>query len=367
MTNILVTGANGFIGQALCKKLIAENWQVRGTVRSTSYNPELLRGFDVFRTESVGPNTDWSEALLGADCVVHLSARVHMMAIDTHDPLTKFREINVAGTERLARQSALANVRRFIYMSSVKVNGESTDTGRQKLAQPLGANAQFDQKRNFGKPSFIREVRDQEDKFKGAYFEKDIPEPQDPYGISKWEAEQVLQDIAEATGLEVVVLRPPLVYGPWVKANFLRLLKVVDQGIPLPFASVNNRRSLIYLGNLVDAILACIKSPRASGQTYLVSDGEDVSTPELIRRISSAFGKPARLFPFPPVMLKMAGIITGKSVAMDRLLCSLAVDCSKIRRELDWEPPFTMEQGLRETAVWYNKQRSEARGRCHKT
>jgi len=232
------------------------------------------------------------------------------------DPFPVFRQVNVAGSERLAQTASASGVKRFVYLSTVKVNGEGK-------AAP--------------------------------YTEKDDPEPIDPYGISKWEAEQILYEISDQTGMEMVVLRPPLVYGPWVKANFLHLLKILDRGIPLPLASINNRRSLIFLGNLLSAIVACINHPKAAGQTFLVSDGEDVSTPDLIRHINSALGSPARLFPFPPVMLKMAGIITGKSVAMDKLLCSLTIDCSKIRRELDWQAPFSMEQGLRETVKWYLK------------
>jgi len=191
------------------------------------------------------------------------------------------------------------------------------------------------------------------------YTEKDIPASLDPYGISKWEAEQVLQEIAHETGMEVVVLRSPLVYGPGVKANFLRLIKWVYRGIPLPLSLVKNRRSLIYLGNLVDAIVTCITHPGASGQTYLVSDGEDVSTPKLIRRIATALGKPVRLCPFPTVLLKTAGRITGKSAAVERLVGSLTVDTAKIRNELNWKPPYTMVQGLFETAKWYKKRGRE--------
>ena len=248
--------------------------------------------------------------------------------------------MNVKGTERLAREAASANVRRFVYMSSVKVNGERTE-GKSR-----------------GQRS---EVRDQGSVSKQFFSEEDVPEPQDPYAVSKWEAEKVLNKISEETGMEIVILRSPLVYGPRVKANFLRLLKVVDRGMPLPLANINNRRSLIYLENLVDAIVACIKNPKAAGQTYLVSDGDDVSTPELIRRMGYALGRPVRLFPFPPILLKMAGIITGKSVAIDRLLRSLTIDCSKIRRELDWQAPFSMDQGLRETAMWYLKRRNISR------
>lgn len=314
--NVLVTGANGFIGYELCNKLLSDNFRVKGIVRSKNYNDRFLTGIDISQLESVGPKTDWSKAIIEIDCVVHLASRVHVMPNDTHDPFSSFQEINVAGTEHLAKEAALSNVRRFIYISSVKVNGE----GKSR-----------------------------------PYNEEDIPTPQDDYGVSKWEAEKVLNQISKETGMEIVILRSPLVYGPRVKANFLRLLEIAERGIPLPLACVKNQRSLIYLGNLVDAIVTFMKHPKAAEQTYFVSDGEDVSTPELIRRISSALERPTRLFPFPPILLKMAGIMTGKSVAIDRLLRSLSIDCSKIRRELDWQAPFSMEQGLKETAEWYRK------------
>ena len=317
---VLVTGSNGFIGHALIKKMLSENWLVKGTVRSKSYYIEPLTGLDLLPIESVGPNTDWSEPLIGVDCVVHLAARVHIVVNDTHDPLTLFREVNVAGTERLALEAASANVRRFIFMSSVKINGEGRST---------------------------------------PYNERDIQQPQDAYSISKWEAEKIINKIGEQTGMETVIIRSPLVYGPHVKANFSRLLNLVESGLPLPLASVNNRRSLIYIGNLVDAIVACIKNPKASGQTYFVSDGDDVSTPELIRRLGYALERPVRLFPFPLFMLKMVGRFSGKRVEIDRLLGSLMVDSSKIQRDLDWKAPFTMEQGLRETAKWYLKKSAQ--------
>ena len=205
------------------------------------------------------------------------------------------------------------------------------------------------------------EGRGQEGELKEAFSEKDVPEPQDPYAVSKWEAEQVLHEIAEATGLEVVILRPPLVYGPGVKANFLRLMRSVARGVPFPLANVNNRRSLIYIENLVDAVVTCITHPEAAGQTYLVSDGEEVSTPELIRRVGSALGRPARMFPFPTFLMRLTGRLLGKSAEIERLLGSLTVDTAKIRRELDWDPPYTMAQGLKETAKWYLKRRNISR------
>jgi UDP-N-acetyl-alpha-D-quinovosamine dehydrogenase len=317
----LVTGANGFIGKALCERLLAEGGQVLGTVRSSDSFASLHSGVNGLKISSIDDKTDWTNALIGVDMIVHLAACVHVIN-HTAGALSVLQLVNVNGTERLAREAALANVRRFIYMSSVKVNGEGRAT---------------------------------------SYTEKDKPEPMDPYAASKCESEKILHAIAHETGLEVVIIRSPLVYGPRVKANFLRLFELVKSGIPLPLSSVNNRRSLIYIGNLVDAIVTCMKNDRASGQTYFVSDGDDVSTPELIRRMGYALGRPVRLFPFPSVLLKMAGIITGKSVAIDRLLSSLMVKCSKIRRELDWKAPFTMEQGLKETAKWYLKRKNISR------
>ena len=335
---ILITGANGFIGQALCKRILSDGYKARVAVRNATQIKALPSGIEGVQVGDVDSETDWSEALSGIEEIVHLAARVHIINDTASDPLTAFRWVNVKGTEHLAQTAAASGCRRFVFMSSIKVNGEGTEAGGQKS-----------------------EVRYRKAQLKMAFSENDNPEPRDAYGISKWEAEQVLQEIAEATGLEVVILRPPLVYGSGVKANFLRLMRAVACGVPLPVSNVNNRISLIYKENLVDAVFTCLSHPKAAGQTYLVSDGEDVSTPELIRRISSAMGKPARLFPFPPFFLKMAGIITGKSVAIDKLVRSLTIDCSKIRRDLDWQAPFSMDQGLRETAMWYLKRRNISR------
>jgi len=252
--------------------------------------------------------------LQGVSAVVHLAARVHVMADDAEDPLREFRRVNRDWTERLARAAAVQGVRRFVYLSSIKVNGEQG-------ARP--------------------------------FTEQDFPNPQDPYGMSKWEAEQALARVSSQTGLEIVVVRSPLVYGPGVGGNVLQLLHIIRRGIPLPLASVHNRRSLIYLGNLVDALACCVKDVRAAGQTYLVSDGEDLSTPELIRRLAKALDLPARVWPVPPVMLRLIGSVAGKQAMIDRLLGSLQVDSSKIRKELNWHSPYSVGQGFAETAAWY--------------
>lgn len=312
--SILVTGATGFVGRPLCEQLLLNGFNVRGSVWIAETPTNLPAGAQHVPIASIGPDTNWTTALTGIDTVIHLAARVHVMDETSGDPLTAYRLVNVAGTERLARQAAAAGVRRLVFLSSVKVHGEESVA---------------------------------------PYAEENSPAPQDPYGVSKLEAENVLRKIAVETGLEVVIIRPPLVYGSGVKANFRNLLKIVERGIPLPLAGINNARSLIYLGNLIDAIMTCSTHPQAAGQTFLVSDGEDVSTPQLIRQLAAALDRPVRLLPFPLSLMRLAGKLTGKSMAVDRLLGSLVVDSSKIRRELGWKPPFTMAEGLAETAKWF--------------
>lgn len=316
MKCVAITGATGFVGRSLCRAMLENDWKVRGVIRSEKHGADLPADVETVRVPSIGPDTDWSRALNGVDAVVHLAARVHVMNETAADPITEFREVNVHGSERLARMAAQAGVRRFVFISSVKVNGEGGDI---------------------------------------TYTEKGPPAPEDAYGISKLEAELVLQKIAAGTGLEVVILRPPLIYGPGVKANFLRMVEVVERGFPIPLASIHNHRSFIYLENMVHAIVTCVEHPDAAGQTYLVSDGHDVSTPELIRGIAAALGRPARLFPFPASLLKFTGRLSGNSAAVDRLIGSLTVNISKIERELGWKPPCTIEQGIKETATWFKK------------
>jgi nucleoside-diphosphate-sugar epimerase len=307
---MLVTGANGFVGSYLCSELIQRGARVRLALRTPSLKQE---SFDFRVVGQIDKQTNWSEALCGVDAVIHLAARVHVMQDESRDPLAEFRLVNVAATENLARQAARAGVKRFVYVSSIKVNGEATDGISQ-------------------------------------YTELDAPSPKDPYGVSKYEAEQALHRVAAETGLEVVIVRPPLVYGAGVKGNFAQMLKVLTKGIPLPFSSVTNRRSLVYVGNLVDALILCATHPAAAGQTYLVSDGEDISTPDLLRLLGEAMGRPARLLPLPVALLKLAGSLTGKADQVDRLVGSLQIDSGKIRRELGWMPPYTLSQGLRATA-----------------
>lgn len=306
---ILVTGANGFIGRSLCAEAVARNLVVIGATRTACNVAANVKNIVV---GSVDSNTDWQEALAGCDVVIHLAARVHVMQESSDNPLAEFRRLNLVGTEHLARSAASAGVKRFVYVSSIKVNGEETASN-------------------------------------DVYCEQDVPDPQDPYGVSKWEAEQVLHRIAKETKLEVVIVRPPLVYGAGVKGNFSQMLSVLVQGLPLPFESIENRRSLVYVENLVDALILCAAHPVAAGQTYLVSDGEDISTPDLLKKLSLAMDKHSHLFSFPVALLKLAGRLVGKSDQVARIVGSLQVDSSKIRRELGWVPPFSLDDGLRAT------------------
>ena len=308
----LVTGATGFVGTALCAKLADCGYGVVPAVRSKYDLPhEVAVG-------NLNASTNWRSALTGCKAVVHLAARVHVLHDTAQDPLALCRATNTDATLNFARQAAQAGVKRFVYISSIKVNGEGRDT---------------------------------------PYRETDAAAPEDAYAISKWEAEQGLQRIAAETGLEVVILRPPLVYGPGVKANFLQLMRMVEHGWPLPLGAIRNRRSLLYLGNFVDAIRLCIEHPAAAGQTFLLDDGEPVSTPELVRALSHAMGRPARLLAVPAGMLKRVGALLGKRAAVARLTGSLYLDCSAIRLRLGWTPPHTLEQGLVATVADWQLQR----------
>lgn len=324
MTNkVLVTGANGFVGRETCTALADLNISVRRAVRSLSPEGSPLNELhgahspaqEICRVGDIGESTDWSKALDGISVVVHLAAHVHVMKKSSARALTEFHRVNTAGTEQLARAAVRAGVRRFIYLSSAGVNGRSTN----------------------GRP----------------FTETDVPHPHDAYTMSKWAAEQKLQTIANDSALEIAIIRPPIVYGPGEPGNFMRLVRLVDSGLPLPFGVIQGRRSLIYVRNLVNAIITCAKHPGAAGQTFLVSDGEDVSTLELIYRVADALGRRATLIPFPLSCLRVLGRLTGKSKQLNALLASLVIDSSRIRRELAWNPPCSMADGLQETADWY--------------
>jgi len=304
---ILVTGANGLVGGCLCQRLRRDGTSVCAAVRSSGKSTGLSQQVSV---GAIDGTTQWQQALSGAHAVVHLAARVHVMHDTAVDPVAAFRAVNVDGTLALARQAAQAGVKRFVFLSSVKVNGEFTLPGC-------------------------------------AFSEADAPNPQDAYGLSKHEAEQGLRQIAADAGMEVVIIRPPLVYGPGVKANFAALMRAVQRGWPLPLGAVHNQRSLVALDNLVDFIVTCITNPKAANQTFLVSDGQDLPTTELVRGMAQAAGVSACLLPVPVWALQAVGALMGKGAAVQRLCGNLQIDISKARQMLGWAPPISMAEGLR--------------------
>lgn len=309
---VLLTGATGFVGRGLLERMSTQvNLELVAAVRKLV--PGLPGNVASLQVSGLEADADWRKALDGAQVVIHSAARVHVMHDTSSDPLAEFRKVNVEGTLNLARQAAEAGVRRFIFISSIKVNGEGTPVG-----SPYIADAQ--------------------------------PAPVDPYGISKMEAEQGLRAIAAETGMDVVIIRPTLVYGPGVKANFLSMMRWLHKSVPLPFGAIHNRRSLVALDNLVDLIVTCIDHPAAANQTFLVSDGEDLSTTELLRRMATALGKPARLLPVPSWLLEAGAAMLGKKALSQRLCGSLQVDISKTRELLGWTPPLSVDAALRKTA-----------------
>jgi UDP-glucose 4-epimerase len=312
MAKVLVTGATGFVGRALCPAIRQGGHSLRMAVRSTDSIGNEQCG--------IGPidgNTDWHECLRDIDVVIHLAARVHVMRENSVDAMQASMEVNHLGTAQLARQAAAHGVKRFIYLSSIKVNGEYTENQ--------------------------------------AFTELSPPMPLDTYASSKLQAELALKHVAIDTGMEFVVLRPPLIYGPGVKANFFNLMKLVDSGLPLPFGRLQNHRSLLYVGNLVDAIMCCIEHPAAANQTFLLCDGETASTPELISELSRALGRPLRICSLPMNLLSGLMRVIGKTSIFERLTQSLVVDDTRFRVMLDWHPPYSLTQGIQITADWYRK------------
>lgn len=308
---VLVTGATGFVGRGLIQRILSDGFH--SPIGTTRQSPiDFPVGIETIQIDEIGQDLDWSDSLVGSEIIIHLAARVHVMNDPSSDPLTLFRTANVQGTLNLARQAVSAGVKRFILVSSIKVNGESTLPGKPFQAE-------------------------------------DLPAPKDPYGISKMEAEEGLKRLATETGMEVVIIRPPLVYGPGVKANFLNMMRWVNRSIPLPLGSIHNKRSLVALDNLVDLIVTCIDHPAAANQTFLAGDGEDLSTTELLGRLGQAMGKPARLIPVPVHLLKLGAMIIGKQEIATRLFGNLQVDISKAHEVLGWKPPITVDQGLERT------------------
>ena len=305
---VLITGGHGLVGKALANHLLAQGLTLRVSTRTKNTSTDIR--IECVQTTDLNAKTDCLKAVQAIDTVVHCAARVHVMHDTEADPLSAFLTVNSEGTLNLARQAAAAGVKRFVFISSVKVNGESTRPGR-------------------------------------AFTEADAPNPQDAYGQSKHEAELGLRQLAADTGMEVVIIRPPLVYGPDVKANFAALMRAVQRGCPLPLGAVHNQRSLVALDNLVDFIFTCISHPQAANQTFLVSDGQDLSTTELVRGMARAAGAPARLLPVPVWALQAGARLLGKEDAVERLCGNLQVDISKARSLLGWVPPVSLEEGLR--------------------
>ncbi len=311
-SGILITGANGFVGRALTHHLLDADRPVNCAMRSDNM-PDDGGGRKIL-VSSVDAHTDWADALSGCAVVIHLAARVHVMNDSASDPLAEFRKTNVEGTLNLARQATAAGVKRFIFISSIKVNGEQTLPGQ-------------------------------------SFTEADAAAPQDAYGQSKYEAEQGLMSIARQTGMEVVIIRPPLIYGAGVKANFASMLNYVKRGVPLPLGAIHNKRSFVYLGNLLSLIERCIDHPAAANQVFLVSDGNDLSTTALLRSCAAALGVKARLLPVPQGLIELCATMLGKKAVAQRLCGNLQVDISKARTVLGWTPPVSVADGLRATVI----------------
>jgi nucleoside-diphosphate-sugar epimerase len=306
MSKVLVTGASGFVGSRLCEVVAHDGWSVRRAVRHFSGRQDEV-------VAQLSNDADWSEALKDIDVVIHLAARVHVMNDDAIDPLTEFRAVNTSATLCLAKQAVESGIKRFIFLSSIKVNGEFAQSGL-------------------------------------AFKSDDGFIPTDPYGLSKYEAEQGLLELAEQTDMEVVIIRPPLVYGPGVKANFAALIKRVNRGVPSPFGAIHNKRSLVALDNLVSFIIHCIDHPKAANEVFIISDGEDVSTTELLQRVAKAFGKRCLLIPVPVWLMTLAAKLIGKEDMANRLFSSLQVDNSKACDLLGWKPVITMDEQLKKIA-----------------
>lgn len=312
---VLVTGANGFVGNALCRALLQRGESVATLVRHPMGRSEPGREWVHPQADFVGVENAWPE-WLRCDVVVHLAARVHVMKDAVADPLAAYRETNVQGTLRVAAAARAAGARRFVYVSSIKAVGERS-VGRA----PLG--------------------------------EADIPAPEDPYGVSKLEAEQRLTAFGLETGMEIVIVRPPLVYGPGVRANYLSLMRAISRRLPLPLGAITARRSMIFVENLASALVQCTADARAAGQIFHVADGRDLTVAELVRRLGAYLNAPARLAPVPASWMRVAGRLTGRLPQVERLIDAFEVDTRHIQQVLEWHPPYEVEDGLRQTAAWF--------------
>jgi len=310
---ILVTGASGFVGRSLCEALNSQGFSIRKAHRTNDYQTGSTGHQENITIGEIGLGTNWGAALQDIDCVVHLAARVHVMREESLDPLSEFMRVNTYGTANLAKQAVKKGVKKFIYLSSIKVNGEETE-----LNHPFTIDS--------------------------------IPNPKDPYGVSKYLAEEYLQTIASRTSMVLTIIRPPLIYGPGVKGNFNSLISAVHHRVPLPFRGITaNRRSFIALDNLTDFIIRCIKQKAADNQTFLASDGEDLSTAELLQRLGKAIGKPARLFWVPESILKGSGYLIKQKEIYQRVCKSLQVDIEKTRSIMNWNPSISIDEALRRT------------------
>lgn len=321
---ILVTGINGFVGRRLAQRLVQAGHDTVGVIRhgKEATLPADLAGIELHTVEDIATEPDWAAALAGVDVVVHLAARVHQMRDKAGDSLALYRETNAVGTRRLAEAAAATGVKRFIYLSSIKVNGEASDA--------TGFRAD------------------------------DAPSPQDDYAVSKWEAEQALRQCCESQSMDFVIIRPPLVYGPGVRGNLARLIRWVDLGVPLPLGSIDNRRSMVSLDNLVSFIVASLDSRSIANQVLLIADDFAWSTPQLVRRIAHHLDRPSRLLPARPALLRRVASTAGKGALIDRLCGSLCVDDRRSRELLGWSPPQAADEGVREAVAAYRADTTQA-------
>lgn len=319
MRRVLVTGATGFVGAILCDVLTRRGYTVRAATRVDGPLPDFVG--EAVVVGDIGANTHWGDALAGVDLIVHTAARAHVLNDAACN--TVYVETNAHGTRRLAACAAESGTRRFVYLSSIKVNGEET------TSRP--------------------------------YTSQDPPGPRDSYGTSKWLGEKYLLDVVARSGMEAAIVRSPLVYGSGVRANFLRLLHWIDKGRPLPFGAVRNRRSLVSVWNLCDLLTQLLTHPLAPGRTWMVSDGDDLSTPELIQRIARAMNRRVSMPRIPVALMRTLGVLAGRAALINRMCGSLTVDITQTRRKLDWSPPMSVDEALARTVSWYFSERQELR------